>query len=325
MHSPPVQPIAREALGDRRGDDDVARDHDDRSGAAPGCPRPRRWSRSRAARRRPRRASVRDPHRAARGRSAARACARGCARRAPARRAAARGRAPPAGPSPPSRSSTPAQVHRRAGAARDLLGLEPLERLDAEPLAERDDAVPRADLRGASSPSTASRPGGSAASIPCASQNSPISPIAASEARATRTASSSPQSRASEESFGHQQSTKPPLRPDAPPPQTSCSSTTTSQAGSCSLMRIAVHRPTKPPPTMATSARAAPSSGGASGRVGQRLLQPERAVRSDDPYGRFPLSMSEKMSQRPSAPFESVSVNFPMSAAPWRFVKPPRM
>ena len=44
-----------------------------------------------------------------------------------------------------------------------------------------------------------------------------------------------------------------------------CSSTTTSQPGSHCFSRYAVHSPTKPPPTMHTSAEVRPVSGGASG------------------------------------------------------------
>src|SRR5439155_26384941 len=64
--------------------------------------------------------------------------------------------------------------------------------------------------------------------------------------------------------FAHQVRTKPPLRPLAPAPQTSASTSTTSSAGSCSFSRIAVQRPVKPPPTMQMSARSSPSSRGAS-------------------------------------------------------------
>ena len=70
----------------------------------------------------------------------------------------------------------------------------------------------------------------------------------------------------------------PPLRPDAPPPQMSRSSTTTSQPGSRCLSPIAVHSPTKPPPRIAMSARCAPSSGGAGCVAVQCLLQPEGTV-----------------------------------------------
>ena len=43
--------------------------------------------------------------------------------------------------------------------------------------------------------------------------------------------------------FGHQDSAIPPLRPDAPPPQMSASTSTTSSVGSRSLKRMAVHSP----------------------------------------------------------------------------------
>jgi hypothetical protein len=53
---------------------------------------------------------------------------------------------------------------------------------------------------------------------------------------------------------------KPPLRPLAPLPQKFFSTTATSSVGSSSFRRSAVHRPVKPPPRMATSARSSPSS-----------------------------------------------------------------
>ena len=60
---------------------------------------------------------------------------------------------------------------------------------------------------------------------------------------------------------------KPPLRPDAAQPMRSPSSSTTSRSGSRSLARIAVHRPEKPPPTMASSVDAsAPRAARAGGR-----------------------------------------------------------
>src|SRR5258708_6637157 len=103
------------------------------------------------------------------------------------------------------------------------------------------------------------------ASILCAKQKSRISSIASSELRPTRTASSAPNKLVREESLGHHDRTNPPLRPDAPPPQISCSRITTSHAGSASLIRIAVQSPTYPPPIIATSVFVCPSSGEASG------------------------------------------------------------
>ena len=81
------------------------------------------------------------------------------------------------------------------------------------------------------------------ASMPFAVQKPPIASTAPAEARQSRSASSAPTMCSSFANFAHQESTKPPLRPLGPPPQTSPSTSTTSSAGSCSLSRIAVHRP----------------------------------------------------------------------------------
>ena len=81
------------------------------------------------------------------------------------------------------------------------------------------------------------------ASMPCSSQNAPISSTAASQARASASAPSAPHSCTSVPSLAHQEIAKPPLRPLAPPPQMSCSSTTTSHDGSRCLMRMAVQSP----------------------------------------------------------------------------------
>ncbi|CFN67767.1 Uncharacterised protein [Bordetella pertussis] len=53
--------------------------------------------------------------------------------------------------------------------------------------------------------------------------------------------------------LGHHDMAKPPLRPDAPPPHRSRSSTMTRAVGCMALAARAVHRPTNPPPTMAMS------------------------------------------------------------------------
>ena len=87
-----------------------------------------------------------------------------------------------------------------------------------------------------------------------ASQNVRMSSMARWEARHSRSASASPQRAVRLASFGHQDNAMPPLRPDAPPPQMSRSRIATSHPGSRSLMRSAVHSPTKPPPRIATSA-----------------------------------------------------------------------
>src|SRR5204862_5749456 len=96
------------------------------------------------------------------------------------------------------------------------------------------------------------------ASIPCAAQKRSISPIPSAERRQSESASSAPTTFASDGNFAHQESAKPPLRPEAPPPQTSRSTTTTSQLGSHSFSQIAVHKPTKPPPITQTSLRVLP-------------------------------------------------------------------
>jgi hypothetical protein len=96
------------------------------------------------------------------------------------------------------------------------------------------------------------------ASGACSEQKFSISSIAASDARTSRRASLTPHSVVKLAIFGHHVITKPPQRPDAPPPHTSASMTQTSTAGSRRLIMRAVHRPTNPPPTMATSLVTAP-------------------------------------------------------------------
>ncbi|MNC00478.1 hypothetical protein D3C75_478070 [compost metagenome] len=99
------------------------------------------------------------------------------------------------------------------------------------------------------------------ASIPYRSQNSPSSVIACSALRPRKRACSSLQKPRRVPIFGHQDMTKPPLRPEAPPPQTCCSSSITRASGSCSLIVIAVQSPTNPPPIMATSTACSPLRG----------------------------------------------------------------
>ena len=60
--------------------------------------------------------------------------------------------------------------------------------------------------------------------------------------------------------------TKPPLRPDGPPPQMSDSRSTTRAPGASSASRSAVHSPVYPPPRMTTSAEPDPANGGAAAR-----------------------------------------------------------
>ena len=81
------------------------------------------------------------------------------------------------------------------------------------------------------------------ASMPCSLQNSPISSTAESAACAMASPPSRPHSSTRVPSLAHHEIAKPPLRPLAPPPQMSCSSTTTSHEGSRCLIRIAVQRP----------------------------------------------------------------------------------
>ena len=81
------------------------------------------------------------------------------------------------------------------------------------------------------------------ASMPLSAQKRPISPTASADARARRTASSDGQNLQSEPNLAHQLSTKPPLRPLAPLPQSPFSTIAMSMEGSRSLSRSAVHSP----------------------------------------------------------------------------------
>ena len=60
-------------------------------------------------------------------------------------------------------------------------------------------------------------------------------------------------------------SQNPPLRPLAPQPTRSASSTTTRRDGSVSSSAIAVQSPVNPPPTIATSARLSPEAAARTG------------------------------------------------------------
>src|SRR2546428_11657689 len=84
-------------------------------------------------------------------------------------------------------------------------------------------------------------------------------------ARHARTAASGPYSATSPSSSSHHPLAKPPLRPLGPPPQMSCSSTTTPRLGADSVRKNAVHNPVKPPPMMTTSAVTSLASGGHGG------------------------------------------------------------
>lgn len=64
-----------------------------------------------------------------------------------------------------------------------------------------------------------------------------------SEALTRRIASVSPNSRSRVKNLADQDSAQLPLRPLAPAPQRSASTSTTSSPGSCSLSMMAVHRP----------------------------------------------------------------------------------
>ena len=100
------------------------------------------------------------------------------------------------------------------------------------------------------------------ASMPCSSQKRPMSATASSERRQRSTAASAPHSFWSDGNFDHHVIANPPLRPLAPPPQTSPSINTTSVPGERRLSASAVQRPVNPAPTMQTSARVETSRAG---------------------------------------------------------------
>src|SRR6187200_2797534 len=100
------------------------------------------------------------------------------------------------------------------------------------------------------------------ASNPWASQNAPIAVTLASPARHSRSAASSPNRSHSPVRSPQKELTNPPLRPLGPPPQMSCSRSTTSTPGSSCRRNHAVHMPVKPPPKITTSAVVSPTSGG---------------------------------------------------------------
>ena len=111
------------------------------------------------------------------------------------------------------------------------------------------------------------------ASMSCRAQNSPSSWIARSALSPRKRACASLQKPSKVPIFGHQDITKPPFLPEAPPPQTSCSSSRTRASGSSCLRVMAVQSPTKPPPTIATSAEWVPTRGAlaASARSVERI------------------------------------------------------
>ena len=81
----------------------------------------------------------------------------------------------------------------------------------------------------------------------------------------------------SDGNFAHHDSTNPPFRPDAPPPQMSCSSSTTSQSGASRLISYAVHRPTNPPPMMHTLGARGLAQRRCVGFIAEGLQQPQGA------------------------------------------------
>ena len=174
-------------------------------------------------------------------------------------------------------SKTPARWRSEPARRATSSGLEALEGVDSRAARRARRRRPRRRRATASSPSTGSRRGGTGRRCRARRRTRRCASIACAEAWPSRSASSTPQSLIRLASFGHQDSTMPPLRPDAPPPQTSRSSTTTSHAGSRRLSSSAVHRPTKPPPRIATSARSAPASAGAGG-PSRACCEPERTV-----------------------------------------------
>ena len=173
------------------------------------------------------------------GRPGPRRCAGGRRRGTWGRRprpARPRGRAPPR----PSRSAAAAPPPRRARRARAA-------RVATESMPVSCHAASiRWRSRSAFSPARFSRPSASSASSSCANRAAPLSSPWVKEA-----------------------STKPPLRPLAPQPAVSASSSTTSRSGRSRLACTAAHRPVKPPPTIARSASTVPSSGGASAGRGR--------------------------------------------------------
>lgn len=83
------------------------------------------------------------------------------------------------------------------------------------------------------------------ASMSCRAQNSPSSWIARSALSPRKRACASLQKPSKVPIFGHQDITKPPFLPEAPPPQTSCSSSRTRASGSSCLRVMAVQSPTE--------------------------------------------------------------------------------
>jgi hypothetical protein len=93
------------------------------------------------------------------------------------------------------------------------------------------------------------------------------------------TAAARPCARSSEAAErGNSALTHPPFRPDAPKPAISFSSAAMLKLGSRSSRYHAVHRPVRPPPTMATSTSRSPGSAGrglrSSGTVSCQKLSP---------------------------------------------------
>ena len=232
MHSPPVQPISASRSGTRLGGDDVAGDDDQqrrssRHAGGPGVV----GDHELAGRRRSRRPSAHRDRRAAVD-PPSRACARGCARRARARRAAGRGRARRAARSPPLRLEHAGEVLRRSRAPRDLVGRQALERVGAQPLrtARRSpsQAPSWASVRGRPEPAAGPVVAVDAVGACELSElGHGVGGLAADLQRPGLAGQLRPATGAWPTTTGR----TPPLRPDAPPPQMSCSSTTTSRSG----------------------------------------------------------------------------------------------
>ena len=278
MPSPPVQPIASQPVGDRRRGDDVARDDDERAPQLGQRGRPGVHGDDELLGREPCPGGL-DAQRPLAREAQRPACPRGCARRARARRAAARGRAAAGWTVAARGSNTPARWRSEPARRADLAG--------------------RRAARKASTPCCSQRRRTPSQAPTCAGvvavhrkpprRKSAVDPVlgaerldrrrcAATDARQSRIASSAPQ-RCDEA----RQLRPPGQRHAAVAARRAAAADVALEhddvaGGSRSLIPSAVHRPTKPPPRIATSARAAPCERRRGRRVAERLAQPERAV-----------------------------------------------
>jgi hypothetical protein len=82
-----------------------------------------------------------------------------------------------------------------------------------------------------------------------------MSTILASDASSSQLAAPVPYRSMNDPAMSSRPSTQPPLRPAAPEPQNSRSTSTTSAPGARRFVASAAHSPVKPPPTTQTSAR----------------------------------------------------------------------